>query len=100
VSRDRFNVLERFEPLFEAPEPSFDCFVRRRDRKRRNQRVAAGVLGIAVFAAIGFVRLLGSERESVIGPATSPPPTVSPSSVTQPPSPFDERFDSPLRRFR
>ncbi|HET7237023.1 MAG TPA: hypothetical protein VFK59_11410, partial [Actinomycetota bacterium] len=30
---------------------------------RRNQRVAAGVLGVAVFAlaAIGFVRLLGSE---------------------------------------
>jgi hypothetical protein len=35
----------------------------RRDRKQRNRRVAAGVLGIAVFAlaAIGFVRLLGSE---------------------------------------
>jgi hypothetical protein len=48
---DRFDVLERFAPLFEAPEPSFDGFLRRRDRKRRTQRVAAGVVGIAVFLA-------------------------------------------------
>jgi hypothetical protein len=60
--------------------------------------VAAGVLGIAVFAlaAIGFVRLLGSERGPVIGPAPSPSPMASPSPVTQPSPPFTERFDSPL----
>jgi hypothetical protein len=48
---DRFDVLERFAPLFEVPEPSFEGFLRRRDRKRRNQRIAAGVVGIAVFLA-------------------------------------------------
>jgi hypothetical protein len=92
---------ERFEEafkLFDRPEPAWERLVRRRDRKRRNQRVAAGVLGIAVFAltAIGFVRLLGSERGPVIAPAGSPSPTASPSPVTQPPPPFTETFDSPL----
>jgi hypothetical protein len=60
--------------------------------------VAAGVLGIAVFAlaVIGFVRFLGSERGPVIGPAASPSPMASPSPVTQPSPPFTERFDSPL----
>lgn len=92
---------ERFEEafkLFDRPEPAWERLVRRRDRKRRNQRVAAGVLGIAVFAlaAIGFVRLLGSERGPVIGPAPSSSPTASPSPVTQPSPSFTETFDSPL----
>jgi hypothetical protein len=77
---NRFDVLERFAPMFETPETSFEDFLRRRDRKRRNQRVAAGVLGIAVFAlgALGFVRLLGSEEGPVIGPAVPPSPTAAP----------------------
>jgi hypothetical protein len=92
---------ERFEEafkLFDRPEPAWERLVRRRDRKRRNQRVAAGVLGIAVFAlaVIGFVRLLGSERGPVIGPAPSSSPTASPSPVTQPSPSFTETFDSPL----
>lgn len=92
------ELLRRGVGEFEPMPDAFDRVLARRDRKRRNQRVAAGVLGIAVFAfaAIGFIRLLGSERESVIGPGASPSPTVSPSPVTQPPSPFSERFDSPL----
>lgn len=51
MSLDRFERLERFTPLFEAPTPSFERFLRRRDRKRRNQRIAAGVVGVAVFLA-------------------------------------------------
>jgi hypothetical protein len=92
---------ERFEEafkLFDRPEPAWERLVRRRERKQRNHRIAAGVLGIAVFAiaAIGFVRLLGSERGPVIGPAPSSSPTASPSPVTQPSPAFTERFDSPL----
>jgi hypothetical protein len=61
MSNDRFNVLDRLAPLFEAPEPSFEAFLRRRDRKRRNQRIAAGVVGIAVFvAAVWIVTSVGS----------------------------------------
>ena len=63
MSRDRFAVLERYQPLFEAPEPSFEGFVRRRDRKRRTQRIAAGVVGFAVFlAAIALVALSPIDR--------------------------------------
>ncbi len=51
MSNNRFDVLERFAPLFEAPEPSFEGFLRRRDRTRRNQRIAAGAVGMAVFLA-------------------------------------------------
>ena len=47
-------------------QPAPDAFERvlaRRDRKRRNQRVAAGVFGIAVFALAmaGGIRLMSSE---------------------------------------
>jgi hypothetical protein len=92
---------ERFEEafkLFDRREPAWERLVRRRERKQRNQRIAAGVLGIAVFAiaAIAFVRLLGSERGPVIGPAPSPSPAASPSPVTQPSPSFTETFDSPL----
>jgi hypothetical protein len=59
MSRDRFDVLERFAPLFEAPEPPFEGFLRRRDRKRRNQRITAGVVGIALFAAVVWIRTAG-----------------------------------------
>jgi hypothetical protein len=63
MSRDRFDVLERYQPLFDAPEPSFEGFVRRRDRKRRNQRLAAGIVGFAVFlAAIALVALTPFDR--------------------------------------
>ena len=38
------------------PEGALERLIRRRDRKRRNQRIAAGVVGIAVFvAAFGIV---------------------------------------------
>jgi Tol biopolymer transport system component len=47
--RERF---ERAFDLFPMPDPPFDRLMRRRDRKRRNQRIAAGVLSVAVFAPI------------------------------------------------
>ena len=64
--------VERAAERFRVPEGSFERLELRRDRKRRNQRVAAGVLGIAVFAIalIGFVRLLGSERTPAVDPAS------------------------------
>ncbi len=85
-------LFERAASRYAEPELSMDGLLLRRDRKRRNQRAAAGVLGIAVFAlaTIRFVRLIGLERGPVI-PA-SPSPTASAPIV----SPFTERFDSPL----
>jgi hypothetical protein len=46
------HAVERLTP----PEPSFERLLRRRDRKRRNQRIASGVVGFALFlATIGLV---------------------------------------------
>ncbi len=88
MNRDRFDVLERFARLLEAPEPSFEGFQRRRDRKHRNKRVAAGVVGIAVFvAAVWIMRdvaLLDRTQTPVVpgggttGPAETEPNEASP----------------------
>jgi hypothetical protein len=57
------DLLERRASGYEPSHDLFERVLDRRARRQRNQRVAAGVLGIAVFAlaTIGFVRLLGSE---------------------------------------
>jgi len=85
MSRDRFDVLERFQPLFEAPEPSFEGFVRRRDRKRRNQRIAAGIVGFAVFlAAIALVALSPIDSSVTPGGGGEPQPTGPPATSIVP----------------
>jgi Tol biopolymer transport system component len=81
MRNDRFDVLERLAPLFLAPEPSFEGFLRRRDRKRRNQRIASGVVGIAVFvaaAAAVWIATSGgqfdrTQRPAVPGPSVTVP---------------------------
>lgn len=50
-SDKRFDELERFAPLF-SPQPSFKGFLRRRDRKRRNQRIAAVVVAVIIAAPV------------------------------------------------
>jgi hypothetical protein len=77
MSPDRFDVLERFEPLFEAPEPSFERFERRRDRRRRNQRIAAGIVGVSVFVAAIWVVTSGSPVDRSITPGVTGPSDVS-----------------------
>jgi hypothetical protein len=86
MSRDRFDVLERFEALFEAPEPPFELFMRRRDRKRRNQRITAGVVGIAVFAAAIWIVTSGgpfdrTETPAVPGGAETGPTVTGPAET-------------------
>ncbi|HKZ75584.1 MAG TPA: hypothetical protein VJ259_02865 [Actinomycetota bacterium] len=67
------ELLERESRTVDLEPGEFERLTRRRDRKQRNRRVAAGVLGIAVFAlaAVGFLRLLGSEGTPANDP-TSP----------------------------
>jgi Tol biopolymer transport system component len=73
MSKDRFDVLERFTPLFQAPEPSFERFLRRRERKLRNQRIAPAVVAIALFVAPVAILagLISSDRAQTPG-ATGP----------------------------
>jgi hypothetical protein len=82
------HLFERAAARYPEPELSTDGLLLRRDHKRRNQRVAAGVLGIVVFvvAAIGFVRLLGSEHT----PANPPGPTPRTSGGMWPQSSLQE----------
>jgi hypothetical protein len=53
---DERERYERAFHQFQMTEPAWEILVDRRDRKRRNQRIAAGVVGIVVFvAAISIV---------------------------------------------
>jgi WD40 repeat protein len=80
MSDKRYDVLDRFSPLFETPDPSIQRFLRRRERKRRNQRVAAGVVGIAIFVVpiLFFAVLISPDRTRT--PAGTGPPTPPASS--------------------
>jgi hypothetical protein len=65
-------LLERMMERVELRPFTLEGFHDRRDRKRRDQRIAAGVVGIAVFvAAIWIVTSVGSldRSETSVGPA-------------------------------
>jgi WD40 repeat protein len=75
---DYRSVLERAGSNFPPLNLELESILRRRDRKRRNQRVAAGVVGIAVFvAAVWVVTSVGSldrsETPAVPGSAETGP---------------------------
>ena len=59
-----------------SPSYSFDDLGRRRDRKRRNQRITAGVVGIAVFVAAVWVVTTAGSFDRTTTPADKP--TVDP----------------------
>ena len=67
------ETLDRIARRIPIPEPAYERMLRRRDRKRRNQRMAAGVVGIAVFVAAVWIVTSGlsldrSETSVVPGP--------------------------------
>ena len=72
------SILERAGSNFAPLDLELESILRRRDRKRRNQRIAAGVVGIAVFvAAVWIVTSVGSldrsETPAVPGPSEAGP---------------------------
>lgn len=70
---DRTSV-EAAADLFQAPEGSFDRLVHRRVRRKRNQRIAAGVVGIAAALAVALTgaSLIRSEPRPA-DPSPTPP---------------------------
>ena len=74
MSDDRSTLERELERLSPSRIP-FEQLVRRRDRKRRNQRIAAGVVGIAVFVAAIWVfgTGVGQETTTPANPATVAP---------------------------
>ena len=49
------KLIERLGDRYGVPDLSTDQLLRRRDRKRRNQRIQAGVLGLAIAIAVGWL---------------------------------------------
>ena len=82
MNDERFEVMDRYAPLFEPPEPSFEGFVRRRDRKRRNQRVAAGAVGLAIFVASVWIVTTGGPFDRAQTPGAPGPTGVDQPSET------------------
>jgi hypothetical protein len=80
MSDDRFGTLDQYAALIEAPEPSFEGFLRRRRRQRRNKGITAGVaLAVLVIAGslfIGAGRDDGTGTNLPVGPG--PLPTTAP----------------------
>lgn len=74
---DLRTILERGAGGATPPPDGFERMLHRRDRKRRNQRIAAGVVGIAVFVvAVWIVTSVGSfdrTQTAVPGPAETGP---------------------------
>ena len=46
------DLVERAVQMLAPEEPTFEGLLRRRDRKRRNQRLAAGAVGLAIGIAV------------------------------------------------
>jgi Tol biopolymer transport system component len=57
---------------------TLEGFHDRRDRKRRNQRIAAGVVAIVVFAAPVWIVATGGRSDRTTTPAVSGPPVKAP----------------------
>jgi WD40 repeat protein len=75
---DHTKLFERAAARYEPPDLSMDGLLKRRDRKRRDQRIAAGVVGIVVFVAAVWIVTTGgsldrSEMPAVPGPAETGP---------------------------
>jgi hypothetical protein len=71
------DLLERVGDRFAFPSGAFERLEQRRDRKRRNRRIAAGVAGIAIFAALVF----GLARAAFI---ESSPTPANPDEIPSP----------------
>jgi len=69
---DERQVFERVMRGFVPPDDSLERLVHRRDRKRRNQRIGAGVLAI-ILALVSFVALTHAFRTAE-RPADEPSP--------------------------
>jgi Tol biopolymer transport system component len=71
---DERELVERAVRALVREEPSFDNLIKRRQRKRRNQRIAAGVVGIAVFVAAVWIVTSGLSFDRTQQPAIQPTP--------------------------
>jgi Tol biopolymer transport system component len=64
------TILERGVGGAAPPPDGFERMLRRRDRKRRNKRIAAGIVGLAITIALGLAgtSILRSEQSTPANP--------------------------------
>jgi hypothetical protein len=74
---DEREIVQRAVQRLVPPEPALDRLIRRRARKRRNDRIAGGVVGIAVVAAMVWAAATSSPVDLTLPPASSARPTPS-----------------------
>jgi WD40-like Beta Propeller Repeat len=71
---DERDLIERAITALVEDEPSFEGLLRRRDRRQRNERIAAGIVAAIVVAAVVGASIVGYVRSSPkpvgLGPAT------------------------------
>ena len=70
---DPRSLLERESRRFIQQQGAFERLAERRDRKRRNQRIRAGVLGLAIAVAVGWLGVNAIRSTSPV-PADDPAP--------------------------
>jgi dipeptidyl aminopeptidase/acylaminoacyl peptidase len=68
---DERELISRAVGVQAPPQPSFERLLRRRDRKRRNQRIRAGVLGVAIAVVVGWLGI-NAIRSTPTVPADPP----------------------------
>jgi hypothetical protein len=100
---DLKELLDREASLVDAAPDALEAVLRRRDHKRRNQRIAAGVVGLAVFvAAVWIVTSVSSLDRSetsvgpagdVTGPAETGPTETGPALTGPTVNPYSVGFD-------
>jgi WD40-like Beta Propeller Repeat len=73
------TTLERIGDRVPVPEPAFERLLRRRDRKRRNQRITAAAIA-AILALVSMSILVRSFRGTQ-RPANEPTPVPSPEGI-------------------
>lgn len=71
------SVLERAGSNAPPSDLALERILLRRDRKRRNQRIAAGIVGIAVFVAAALILMNGAWLSRAQMPASPPETGIS-----------------------
>jgi hypothetical protein len=81
---DHRSLLEREMERVELRPFTLDSFYRRRDRKRRNERLAAGVVGVALFAALLIAgAVLRAKMTTPANETPSPSPSIEEGALPQ-----------------
>ena len=83
MSREH-DLIDRAVQVLAPQEPSFEGLLRRRDRKRRNQRLAAGAVGIAIGIAVMALGAAFLRSASDNPTAEWPRPSITKRPLVQP----------------